>query len=581
MTSDYAALRGRIQAWFAKAADAHWIAEQQTARLAALESATPAELFAADGPRPLVVALFGGTGVGKSSLLNRLAQAPLARTGVERPTSHEVTLYLYDTVQLERLPDGAPTEQVQLMRHSRSEWQDVLWVDAPDIDSVEQANRALALAWLPYVDLLIYVVNPERYRDDAGWRVLLERRGRHGWMFVINHWDAGAAQQRDDFSRLLTAAGFESPAVFCTSCAPERATLPSADEFAGLQDAVRELVDAHGVAELERLGHVARLREHEHALRTAATALGDERAWEEFKARGTVKWRETEDKLREGLDYAARVAAARFAVREGTSVWRSVGRAAMGLRPKPETPDTQHPTTVDGMPTDLDFLRQFTWDAWADGKLAAWRADVEVAASRSGIAVEPLRARLGRAVEAAATLTSDAAQDAVRAALARPGRLWQRIARRITGFMMAFLPIAALTWVGYAALEGFYRASRGEADYLGTAFGVNAALLVLAAWALPYFLDRQLRPSVERTVLEALRNGISSGLTAIQLRLEAAISDAENERDELQRDVDEIAAAVRGLSAKSAQSTASAPVRRVLADDSLRVDKASVAQRGS
>ena len=41
----------------------------------------PSDLFS-NAERPLVVGLFGGTGVGKSSLLNRLADAEIARTGV-------------------------------------------------------------------------------------------------------------------------------------------------------------------------------------------------------------------------------------------------------------------------------------------------------------------------------------------------------------------------------------------------------------------------------------------------------------------------------------------------------------------
>ena len=60
---------------------------------AAIDLKSPVDLFvsaetAAQGQseRPLVVGLFGGTGVGKSSLLNRLAGSDIARTGVVRPT---------------------------------------------------------------------------------------------------------------------------------------------------------------------------------------------------------------------------------------------------------------------------------------------------------------------------------------------------------------------------------------------------------------------------------------------------------------------------------------------------------------
>ena len=66
-----------------------WIDETPFGRT---EIDSPGDLFSSGGSdRPLVVGLFGGTGVGKSSLLNRLAGDSIARTGVVRPTSMEIT----------------------------------------------------------------------------------------------------------------------------------------------------------------------------------------------------------------------------------------------------------------------------------------------------------------------------------------------------------------------------------------------------------------------------------------------------------------------------------------------------------
>ena len=44
---------------------------------------------ARDLDAPLLVAIVGPTGSGKSSLLNTLAKAPLSKTGVLRPTTRE------------------------------------------------------------------------------------------------------------------------------------------------------------------------------------------------------------------------------------------------------------------------------------------------------------------------------------------------------------------------------------------------------------------------------------------------------------------------------------------------------------
>ena len=65
----------------------------------------------------------------------------------------------------------------------------------PDFDSDETANKDQVLQWLPHIDLLIYVVTPERYKDAEGWRMMLENSYRHAWLFVINKWDRADAVQ--------------------------------------------------------------------------------------------------------------------------------------------------------------------------------------------------------------------------------------------------------------------------------------------------------------------------------------------------------------------------------------------------
>lgn len=271
------------RAWFDAASAAGWLDDAARAKLDAVEAACPGDLFA-HGARPLVVAFFGGTGVGKSSLLNRLAGTRLARTGAERPTSRELTIYLHESVPLANLPESLPADKVQVQRHASAALREVVWIDTPDVDSTAAENRALALACLPHVDLVVYVVSPERYRDDVGWRVLRERGHRHGWMFAMNRWDEGDPRQRDDLGRMLREAGFENPLIFRTACPPRPPAFLVADEFEDLKAAIGELVSQHGVAELERLGHAARLAELRAAIEGAAAALGDDVTWAKLHA---------------------------------------------------------------------------------------------------------------------------------------------------------------------------------------------------------------------------------------------------------------------------------------------------------
>ena len=108
MSEAFATLVTRTRAWFEQAHADGWLTQLELERFLSLEHRTPGDLFADAQQRPLVVAFFGGTGVGKSSLLNRLAGEPIARTGVERPTSREVTIYLHESVELAQLPPELP-----------------------------------------------------------------------------------------------------------------------------------------------------------------------------------------------------------------------------------------------------------------------------------------------------------------------------------------------------------------------------------------------------------------------------------------------------------------------------------------
>ena len=197
---------------------------------------SPVDLFKTE-ERPLVVGLFGGTGVGKSSLLNRLAGADIARTGVVRPTSMEITAYLHRDIHLDALPDHFDATSFSANKHTNEALADVMWVDMPDFDSTETDNRDQVLQWLPHIDLLVYVVTPERYKDAEGWRMMLESGYRHAWLFVINQWDRAQPVQYSDFSSLLEGSGFSSPQVFRTVCTAEH----EEDQFDEMVALIRSL----------------------------------------------------------------------------------------------------------------------------------------------------------------------------------------------------------------------------------------------------------------------------------------------------------------------------------------------------
>lgn len=528
--------------WLRRAQAAGWLDASDADRLAAVEHATPADLFAAGSPRPLVVAFFGGTGVGKSSLLNRLAQAEIARTGVERPTSREVTLYVHESIKLAELPPDLPLDRVHVRRHAAAPHRDILWIDVPDINSTEEANRQAALAWLPHIDLVVYVVSPERYRDDVGWRLLRDRGHRHGWAFIMNRWDEGDLRQADDFRTMLRHAGFDDPLLLRTCCVPGR-RLPSPEEFDQLGATLLELLAAHGGRELERLGHRARLQDLRRVLETADRKLGDDARWQSWRQEATGHWEVAAATIRNGLEWSARAAAERFTTRDPHILATLAGRFT-----KP--PESNAPITAPPSPARTDAVAEAAdslWDAWCDAKIAAWMDAVELAGRRAGMTVDPLRKRLDTAAGRAREQIVRETEDALRAALARPGTALGRLARRATGFLMACLPVAALVWVAWKVVEGYYFAGRSGKPFLGVDFAIHSGLLVLLAWAVPFTLDRLLRPSMRRAALRGIQGGLEAGLRGVGANLSEAMINVEKEALSLHEEAQRLQRGLTGM----------------------------------
>ena len=215
MAYDYSDLVATTQCWAKQAQQTGWLAQDVLHQLETLDTRSPEALFL-NTTRPLIVAFMGGTGVGKSALLNRLAGKAIAKSGIERPTSREVTLFHHHSIALPSLAEQLPLAKINLAQHDDNNKQNIVWIDMPDFDSTELSNKQQVLSWLPHIDVLIYVVSPERYRDEKAWRILLAEGGRHAWLFVLNQWDRGQFEQLNDFNQQLHKAGFIEPMLFKT-----------------------------------------------------------------------------------------------------------------------------------------------------------------------------------------------------------------------------------------------------------------------------------------------------------------------------------------------------------------------------
>lgn len=116
---------------------------------------------------PLVAATFGGTGTGKSSLVNALVGTDVTRTGRERPTTMRPVLIAHPYTELEVL--GLPLDDFEIVRVDSAILRDIIIIDFPDPDTSETdspgSNLERLHRLLPHCDVLIYTSTQQKYRS--------------------------------------------------------------------------------------------------------------------------------------------------------------------------------------------------------------------------------------------------------------------------------------------------------------------------------------------------------------------------------------------------------------------------------
>ncbi|GAA0385271.1 hypothetical protein Acor_48560 [Acrocarpospora corrugata] len=160
-----------------------------------------------------VVALAGATGSGKSSLFNTFTGSALASVGVTRPTTSKAQAALWDPDGSGPLLDWLDVPRRHVMGSGDNPLSGLILLDLPDHDSIELSHRLEVDRLVAVVDLLVWVLDPQKYADAAIHERYLRPLARHKdvTVIVLNQIDRlpGTAVRRclDDLGRLLAEDG--------------------------------------------------------------------------------------------------------------------------------------------------------------------------------------------------------------------------------------------------------------------------------------------------------------------------------------------------------------------------------------
>jgi GTP-binding protein EngB required for normal cell division len=175
-----------------------------------------------------VVALAGATGSGKSSLFNALARMELSATGYLRPTTAAAHACVWGDQDADQLLDWLGVAH-RFRRESVLDAQDeaplhgLVLLDLPDLDSVAAGHRLEADRLVGVVDLVVWVLDPQKYADQTVHDEYLRHMSplRDVTVVVFNQTDllssADAQRCLADLARLVEADGLPGVPVLGTS----------------------------------------------------------------------------------------------------------------------------------------------------------------------------------------------------------------------------------------------------------------------------------------------------------------------------------------------------------------------------
>jgi hypothetical protein len=235
----------------------------------------------------LLVALAGGTGTGKSSLLNAIAGETVATVSRLRPHTERALAWIPEDAgsEIERVLVDLGVDQIR----RQAALPGIALIDLPDMDSIAPEHTAEVVRHLAAVDAIVWVLDPEKYHDFGLCKEFLAPMSAYADQaaFVLNKIDQIAEGDRPDLlasvKRTLAAAGYPEAVVFPLAADPAVGPPSAVEPLVGF---LAKRIDRKQVAYGKLLTDVA------YAIRELGVGAG---VWSGAELGLEERWRATRD----------------------------------------------------------------------------------------------------------------------------------------------------------------------------------------------------------------------------------------------------------------------------------------------